>query len=140
VAQRLILPQKGINPDVLIMTATPIPRTLAITLYGDLDISVINELPPGRIPVKTMHFSQSQHTKAYELVYKQLKLGYQAYIIHPVIEESYALDMAGVKNMYARLKENEFRQFRLGLIHSRLKQKEQDEIMLKFKIKNWMFS
>lgn len=135
VSQRALLPQKGNNPDVLIMTATPIPRTLAITLYGDLDISVINELPPGRLAVKTLHFSQDQRNDAYDLVKQQLNLGHQAYIIHPVIEESFALDMQGVKNIYSQLKKNEFRQYRLGLIHGRLKQKQQDEIMLKFKDK-----
>lgn len=135
VAQRALLPRKGVNPDVLIMTATPIPRTLAITLYGDLDVSVINELPPGRLPIKTMLFNKQDIARAYHLLKEQLRLGHQAYIIYPVIEESYALDMAGAKKMYAQLKAGELKEFKLGLIHGKLKQEEQDEIMLKFKNK-----
>ncbi|MFA5063668.1 MAG: ATP-dependent DNA helicase RecG, partial [Candidatus Omnitrophota bacterium] len=133
VAQRLLLPAKGANPDVLIMTATPIPRTLAITLYGDLDVSIINELPPGRLPVKTLLFEQSRRAEAYNLAKQELRLGRQAYIIYPVIEESYALDIAGAKKMFAELKSGEFKDFKLGLIHGKLKQEEQDRVMLEFK-------
>ena len=132
VGQRALLPAKGAASDVLIMTATPIPRTLAITLYGDLDISVINELPSGRLPVETLLFAQDDVRRAYELAREQLKKGYQVYIIYPVIEESYALDIAGARKMYEELKAGEFKEFRLGLIHGRLKQKEQDEIMRGF--------
>lgn len=135
VGQRALLPAKGINPDVLIMTATPIPRTLAITLYGDLDVSIINELPPGRPAVKTMHFSEKNKSQAYEIAKAQLRLGSQAYIVYPVIEESYVLDIAGAKKMYNELKSGEFKEFKLGLIHGRLKQSEQDEVMFKFKQK-----
>ena len=135
VGQRALLPKKGNNPDVLIMTATPIPRTLAITLYGDLDISVINELPAGRIPIKTMHFDQQNIQRAYAIVKEELKLGRQAYIIYPVIDESYALDIAGAKKMFTELKSGEFKDFRLGLIHGQLKTKAQDEVMLKFENK-----
>lgn len=135
VGQRALLPKKGSNPDVLIMTATPIPRTLAITLYGDLDISVINQLPLGRIPIKTLQFNQADSHKAYALVKQELKCGHQGYIIYPVIEESYALDIAGAKKMFAELKNGEFKDFRLGLIHGKLKTQEQNEIMLKFKNK-----
>jgi ATP-dependent DNA helicase RecG len=117
------------------MTATPIPRTLAITLYGDLDVSIINELPAGRLPVKTMQFSEKNKSQAYEIAKAQLRLGSQAYIVYPVIEESYALDILGAKKMYNQLKSGEFKEFKLGLIHGRLKQSEQDEIMLKFKQK-----
>lgn len=133
VSQRALLPAKGVNPDVLIMTATPIPRTLAITLYGDLDVSVINELPPGRIMVKTLYFTEPEKISAYEIVKGQLGKGFQAYIVYPVIEESYALDIAGAKKMYNELKSGEFKGFRIGLIHGRLKQVLQDEMMLKFK-------
>jgi len=135
VGQRALLPKKGNNPDVLIMTATPIPRTLAITLYGDLDISVINELPLGRIPIKTLQFNQQDRNKGYALVKEELNYGRQAYIIYPVIEESYALDIAGAKKMFGELKSGEFKEFRLGLIHGKLKTQEQNEIMLKFKNK-----
>ncbi|MDD2679294.1 MAG: ATP-dependent DNA helicase RecG [Candidatus Omnitrophica bacterium] len=133
VGQRALLPAKGVNPDILIMTATPIPRTLAITLYGDLDVSIINELPPGRQAIKTVLFEQAKRTEAYQLAKQELKLKRQVYIIYPVIEESYALDISGAKKMYAELKAGEFKDFRLGLIHGRLKQEEQDEVMLKFK-------
>jgi len=133
VGQRALLPKKGNNPDVLIMTATPIPRTLAITLYGDLDISVINQLPPGRIPVKTLLFSHEQKKKAYAIVKEELNYRRQAYIIYPVIEESYALDIAGAKKMFTELKEGEFKDFRLGIVHGKLKQAAQEEVMLKFK-------
>jgi ATP-dependent DNA helicase RecG len=117
------------------MTATPIPRTLAITIYGDLDISVINELPPGRPAVKTLYFTEDKRFQAYHIAKEQLLKGNQVYVIYPVIEESYALDIAGAKKMYDRLKVDEFKEFRLGLIHGRLKQEEQDKIMLKFKEK-----
>ena len=135
VGQRALLPKKSINPDVLIMTATPIPRTLAITLYADLDISVINELPPGRLPVETSHFDSNEAKKAYEIAKHQLQEGKQAYVVYPVIEDSYALDISGAKKKYAELKEKEFKDFKVGLIHGRLKQNEQDEAMLKFKNK-----
>jgi len=133
VGQRALLPAKGVNPDVLIMTATPIPRTLAITLYGDLDVSVINELPLGRIPVKTLQFAQQDAGEAYKIAKKELSSTHQVYIIYPVIEESYVLDMAGAKKMYEELSCGEFKEFKLGLIHGRLKQGEQDKIMTKFK-------
>ncbi len=132
VGQRALLPQKGPNPDILIMTATPIPRTLAITLYGDLDVSVIDQSPPGRLPVKTAYFASSLQPRAYEISRQQLALGRQVFIVYPVIEESYALDIAGAKKMYERLKDNEFKDFKVGLIHGRLKQEEQDRIMSLF--------
>ena len=134
VGQRALLPKKGPNPDILIMTATPIPRTLAITLYGDLDISVIDQMPAGRLAIKTLAFNQEAQMEAYSVAREQLKLGRQVYIIYPVIEESYALDMAGAKKMYSRLKINEFKDFRLGLIHGKLEEKAQDEIMQAFKL------
>ncbi|MBN2831041.1 MAG: ATP-dependent DNA helicase RecG [Candidatus Omnitrophica bacterium] len=135
VGQRALLPGKGLNPDVLIMTATPIPRTLAITLYGDLDISVINELPPGRISIETILFNGEDRGKAYEIAKEELRRGNQAYIIYPVIEESSALDISGAKKMYAELKAGEFKEFKLGLIHGKLKREEQDKVMSSFKNK-----
>lgn len=135
VSQRALLSQKTPSPDTLIMTATPIPRTLAITLYGDLDISVITELPPGRKPIKTMYLPEEENQRAYILAREHLIRGSQAYIVYPVIEESYALDMAGAKKMYEELKSTVFKEFRVGLIHGRLKQVEQDGIMSKFRNK-----
>lgn len=133
VGQRALLPAKGKNPDVLIMTATPIPRTLAITLYGDLDVSIINELPQGRLPIKTLLFAQPDRAQAYKLAREELKQGRQVYIIYPVIEESYVLDISGAKKMHAELKAGEFKDYKVGLIHGRLKQEEQDKAMAGFK-------
>jgi len=133
VGQRALLPKKGINPDVLIMTATPIPRTLAITLYGDLDISVINELPAGRLGIKTLSFTDDDRSAAYQIAKEQLKLGHQVYIVYPVIEESYALDIVGAKKMYEDFKSGEFKEYKLGLVHGKLKEAQQDEVMRKFK-------
>ncbi|MDD4980905.1 MAG: ATP-dependent DNA helicase RecG [Candidatus Omnitrophica bacterium] len=135
VGQRALLPAKGPNADILIMTATPIPRTLAITLYGDLDISVINEMPSGRGSIKTLLFTQEEQAQAYHIAREQIKQGNQAYIVYPVIEESYSLDIAGAKKMYEEFKKSEFKDFRLGLIHGRLKQAEQNAVMSKFKNK-----
>ncbi len=135
VGQRALLPRKGFNPDVLIMTATPIPRTLAITLYGDLDISIINELPPGRLAVKTILFDLAKRSEAYKIAREELRRGNQVYIIYPVIEESSALDISGAKKMYNELKSGEFKEFKLGLVHGRLKQEEQDRVMSAFKNK-----
>ncbi|MDD5566048.1 MAG: ATP-dependent DNA helicase RecG, partial [Candidatus Omnitrophica bacterium] len=133
VGQRALLPQKGPNPDVLIMTATPIPRTLAITLYGDLDISVIRELPPGRGAIKTMVFSAEEKDKAYAVAREQARQARQVYSVYPVIEESYALDIAGAKKTYEKFKTDDFKEFRIGLIHGRMPQNEQDAVMLRFK-------
>lgn len=135
VGQRALLPAKGVNPDVLIMTATPIPRTLAITLYGDLDISVISELPEGRGAIKTMLFAEAKRRSAYNLAKEELRNGNQVYIVYPVIEESVSLDISGAKKMYAELKSGEFREFGVGLIHGKLKQEEQEKVMAAFKSK-----
>ncbi|MBM3255836.1 MAG: DEAD/DEAH box helicase, partial [Candidatus Omnitrophica bacterium] len=135
VGQRALLPGKGDNPDVLIMTATPIPRTLAITLYADMDITVINELPPGRLSVKTQVFTRQKKKEAYLIAREHLLKSQQAYIIYPVIESSYALDIAGAKKRYEELSKEEFKDFKIALIHARLKQKEQDDIMQRFKNK-----
>jgi len=133
VAQRSLLLEKGLCPDVLIMTATPIPRTLAITLYGDLHISVIHELPPGRKPVMTQWISEEEISQAYRLVSEKVKEGRQAYIVYPLVEESLKLDLKAAEQMYKNLKEDVFKEFRLGLVHGQMSQKRQDEIMAKFK-------
>ncbi len=133
VAQRALLPKRGSNPDVLIMTATPIPRTLAITLYGDLDISVIDELPPSRKPVGTKFIPADQRKDAYKFIENEAKLGRQVYIIYPIIEESFTLDLRAASKMYDVLRKEVFPQFRIGLIHGQLKAQEQDKIMSKFK-------
>lgn len=135
VGQRALLPRKGPNPDVLIMTATPIPRTLAITLYGDLDVSIINELPPGRAATKTILLGQSRIGEAYAIAKEELRQGHQVYIIYPVIEESPDLDISGARKMYLELKSGEFKGFKLGLVHGKLSQEEQDKVMSAFKNK-----
>ncbi|MDD2752618.1 MAG: helicase-related protein, partial [Candidatus Omnitrophica bacterium] len=108
-------------------------RTLAITLYGDLDVSVINALPPGRKPIVTKAIEEDKRGWLYSFIKEKIKLKQQAYIIYPVIEESFALDLEGAKKMYAQLKGGVFKDFSLGLIHGRLKDREQEEIMSGFK-------
>ncbi|MFC1594310.1 ATP-dependent DNA helicase RecG [Candidatus Omnitrophota bacterium] len=132
VSQRALLPQKGNNPDVLIMTATPIPRTLSMTVYGDLDISTIDELPPGRLPVKTKLYNDDDRQKVYEFIAKKVEEGRQAYVIYPIIEVSRYVDLKAAEVMYTELKKV-FKKFSVGLIHGRLKQKQQDDIMRSFK-------
>ncbi|MFZ5800928.1 MAG: ATP-dependent DNA helicase RecG [Candidatus Omnitrophota bacterium] len=128
VSQRQILPAKGKYPDLLIMTATPIPRTLSLTLYGDLDISLIEEGPAGRPPVVTQVFDEKAREKVYSLLREKIlqgrpacRRGRQAYIIYPIIEESEMLDLRAAEKMYAQLKKKEFAGLRLGLVHGRLK-------------------
>ncbi len=133
VGQRSLLPAKGANPDVLIMTATPIPRSLAITLYGDMDISVINELPPQRGRIRTLLLPHEEREKAFALCRNEIKKGRQAYIIYPVIDESIALDIAGATSQYQELKKGAFKDCRVGLVHGRMKQKEQEAVMAAFK-------
>lgn len=132
VGQRALLPQKGNNPDVLIMTATPIPRTLAITIYGDLDISVISELPAGRKSIYTQWIGRNKRQWLYAFIKEQLSAGRQAYVVYPIIEESFALDLLSAKKMYAEFKNNIFKESCVGLIHGRLKQTQQDKIMTEF--------
>lgn len=133
VRQRAELKQKGKACDLLVMTATPIPRTLAYTLYGDMDISVIDKLPPGRKPVKTWWVTEKKREGAYDFIKKELDKGRQAYIIYPLIEESEAMDLRAAKAMYKHLKESTFKAYQVGLIHGRLKSKEKEKIMSEFK-------
>jgi len=133
VGQRALLPRKGSNPDVLIMTATPIPRTLAITLYGDLDISVINELPPGRQPINTERIRNDKRDWLYNFMKENISQGRQVYVVYPLIEESFALDLLSAKKMYAEFKDNIFKEYKVGLVHGRLKTQEQDKIMSRFR-------
>jgi len=134
VGQRALLPEKGENPDVLIMTATPIPRTLAITLYGDLDISVINELPPGRKPITTQLIDNTKREWLYSFLREKISSGEQIYIIYPLIEESSVLDLLSAKKMHKELK-GIFGDLRVGLIHGQLKAQEQQKVIDSFKSK-----
>ena len=133
VRQRALLAEKGNNPDILMMTATPIPRTLCITLYGDMDLSVLDELPPGRGEVKTRLYPEDRAEEVYALVREQLKGGRQAYVVYPIIEESEKLDLKAARVMSDNFKKETFKGFRVGLIHGRLKPKEGQAIMEQFK-------
>jgi len=132
VIQRAKLITKGNTPDVLVMTATPIPRTLAMTLYGDLDISIIDEMPPGRKPIKTLHFWEEQREEVYQFLEKMLAKDAQIYIVYPLIEESDTLDIKAATTMYEDLKKR-FSKFRLALLHGRIKAEEKQNIMQAFR-------
>ena len=132
VAQRARLWGKNTNPPhVLVMTATPIPRTLAMTLYGDLDVSVIDELPPGRKPVCTQHFFDNQMATLYSGIRKQVALGRQAYIVYPLIEESEKMDLKNLEDGFEMLKQV-FPDLKLSKVHGRMKAKEKEEEMQRF--------
>jgi len=133
VSQRSALRQKGFNPHVLVMTATPIPRTLALTLYGDLDLSVIDQLPPGRQAVKTKWLKPAQRDSAYAFIRRQVAEGHQAFIICPLVEESEAIQAKAAVAEYQRLSEEVFPDLRLGLIHGRMSAVEKDEVMHRFR-------
>ena len=132
VMQRAALKKHGANPDVLLMTATPIPRTLALTLYGDLDVSVIDELPPGRKPITTRVFHEGDRKKAYQLVKEQLDLGHQAYVVYPLVEESEKLDLKAATSMADELSQTFFKDYSIALLHGRMKSDEKDQIMSRF--------
>jgi ATP-dependent DNA helicase RecG len=132
VAQRAKLWSKNTNPPhVLVMTATPIPRTLAMTLYGDLDVSVIDELPPGRKPIVTQHVYDSKMTTLYDGIRKQINLGRQVYIVYPLIEESEKIDLKNLETGFEMLS-RVFPEFRLSKVHGKMKSKEKEDEMLRF--------
>ena len=133
VMQRLGLVQKGVHPDVLVMTATPIPRTLAMTLYGDLDVSIIDELPPGRKPIKTKHYPPDQIEHAYSFIKRQIDEGRQAYVVYPVIEESETQAMKAAQQMHQHLSTEVFPSLSVGLMHGRLSADEKEAVMQRFK-------
>lgn len=129
VLQRVALTGKGLNPDLLLMTATPIPRTLSLTAFGDLDISVIRQLPSGRKRVITHLTREGNEHKVYERVRQELDKGHQAYFVYPLIEESEALSLKDAESMYKYLKRNVFKNRRLALIHSRIPETEKSKVM-----------
>lgn len=133
VMQRAALKRSGVNPDMLLMTATPIPRTLALTIYGDLDVSAIDELPPGRKPITTRVFHEGERQKAYQAVKAQLDKGHQAYIVYPLVEESEKSDLKAATNMADELARTAFQGYSLGLMHGRMKGDEKDAVMRRFK-------
>jgi ATP-dependent DNA helicase RecG len=132
VIQRHALMSKGARPDVLVMTATPIPRTLAMTMYGDLDVSVIDELPPGRTPIETRVFVEKARPRALQLIAAELAAGHQAYVVYPLVEESEKIDLADATQGAERMRA-ELPGARVGLLHGRMKQDEKDEVMGAFR-------
>lgn len=135
VEQRGTLRQKGNNPHLLVMTATPIPRSLALTMYGDLELSVIDELPPGRIPVETHVLYPREIERAYSLVRRQVDMGYQAFIIYPLVEESDKSDEKAAVEEFGRLQKEVFPNYSLGLLHGQLHPDEKEQVMARFRDK-----
>ena len=133
VRQRSILSSKGENPDVLVMTATPIPRTLALILYGDLDISIIDELPPNRKKIETYAVNKSMEQRIQNFIKKQVDEGIQAYIVCPLVEENEDIEAKSVIELFDKYQKEIFKDYRVAYMHGKLKQKEKDEIMQKFK-------
>lgn len=133
VMQRATLKRMGTNPDMLLMTATPIPRTLALTIYGDLDVSAIDELPPGRKPITTRVFHEGEREKAYRAVQEQIDKGHQAYIVYPLVEDSEKSDLKAATTMADKLAKTAFAGYSIGLLHGRMKGEEKDAVMDRFK-------
>jgi ATP-dependent DNA helicase RecG len=133
VLQRKTLIDKGYNPDVLVLTATPIPRTLAMTVYGDLDVSVIDVLPPGRKPVRTFLFSEAHRRRAYQIMRDELRNRKQAYVVYPLVDESEKIDLQAAIQGAEQLRNGEFAEFRVGLLHGRMKAAEKEAVMADFK-------
>jgi ATP-dependent DNA helicase RecG len=138
VMQRLKLMKKSdegsktVEPDVLVMTATPIPRTLALTLYGDLDVSVLDELPPGRTPVVTRSVADERAPEVWDFVRKQIATGHQAYVVYPVIEENEERELKAAEQMHRQLREKIFPELHVGLLHGRLDAAEKERVMRDF--------
>ena len=132
VRQREALMSKGKLVDTLVMTATPIPRTLSLTLYGDLDVSIIDEMPPGRRPVKTMMVPVSKIDDVYEFIKEEVKQGHQAFIVYPLVEESEKLLLKSAKEMYEYLSEEVFPDLKVGLLHGKMPDSQKEEVMREF--------
>ena len=133
VGQRATLREKGYNPDVLVMTATPIPRSLALVMHGDLDVSIIDELPPGRQPIITRRVEAAKRRQVYQFLREQIADGHQAFVIYPLVEESEKLDARAATAEYERLSTEVFPELKLGLLHGRMKSREKDDVMQSFR-------
>ena len=133
VKQRTKIAEKGENPDVLVMTATPIPRTLALILYGDLDISIIDELPPNRKKIETFAVNKNMTDRVNAFIKKQIEEGRQAYIVCPLVEENEEMDLKSVEKIYETYSKEVFPEYRVEYIHGKMKQKDKDSIMERFK-------
>jgi ATP-dependent DNA helicase RecG len=134
VVQRAQLRARGLNPDVLVMTATPIPRSLAMTIYGDLDVSVIDEMPPGRTPVETRVFGDNPEDRKVvkKIIERELGAGRQVYVVYPLVEESEKMDLKDATQRYEYLRDKVFPKLGVGLVHGRMKPAEKEEVMLHF--------
>ena len=132
VMQRAELRARGLNPDVLVMTATPIPRSLAMTVYGDLDVSVIDELPPGRTPIETMVFGEDQRQEVKRLISREVKAGRQVYVVYPLVEESEKMDLKDATRRYEYLRDTVFPKLSVGLLHGKMKPAEKEKVMSEF--------
>ncbi len=132
VLQRATLRAKGLRPDVLVMTATPIPRTLALTTYGDLDVSVMREMPPGRHPIKTIAKPESRRDEIYDFIRKQIDTGRQVYVIYPLVEESEKVDLKAATEMADHLAQDIFPTYRVALLHGRMKSDAKERVMAAF--------
>ena len=132
VAQRGVLRTKGVHPHTLIMTATPIPRTLAMTVYGDLDVSTVDELPPGRSPIQTRVIFENKRPAALQFLREQIKNGRQAYVVYPLVEESEKIDLKNAMQEHARLV-TEYPDLKIGLLHGRMKSDEKEAVMNQFR-------
>ncbi|HMQ31017.1 MAG TPA: ATP-dependent DNA helicase RecG [Chloroflexaceae bacterium] len=133
VEQRQRLRNKGFNPHMLVMTATPIPRTLTMTIYGDLDTSILDELPPGRQPIRTRWVRKSERDKAHRHMRREIEKGRQAFVICPLVEESEKVDLPSAEEMYERLQSEVFPDLRVALLHGRMLPREKDEVMVAFR-------
>jgi ATP-dependent DNA helicase RecG len=132
VVQRNMLKEKGSHPDVLVMTATPIPRSLALTLYGDLDVSIIDQLPPGRKPIETLWLEEKSRSRALNAIRQTVAAGHQVYVVYPLVEESEKSDLRAATEMAEHLKTNIFPELQIGLLHGRMKSPEKEETMAAF--------
>jgi ATP-dependent DNA helicase RecG len=132
VVQRNVLKEKGNRPDLLVMTATPIPRSLALTLYGDLDVSVIHQMPPGRKPIVTLWHEEKDRRKALDAIRQTVSAGHQVYVVYPLVEESEKSDLRAATEMAEHLKSEVFPDLEIGLLHGRMKSAEKEETMLAF--------
>jgi ATP-dependent DNA helicase RecG len=132
VMQRAELRARGLNPDVLVMTATPIPRSLAMTIYGDLDVSVIDELPPGRTPIETKVMGEDQRLEVKRILTREIKAGRQVYVVYPLVEESEKTDLRDATKRFEYLRDVVFPKFNVGLVHGRMKAAEKEDVMKRF--------
>lgn len=132
VMQRAELRKRGMNPDVLVMTATPIPRSLTMTIYGDLDVSVINEMPPGRTPIETRVYGEEQRLEVKQLIAAEVRTGRQVYVVYPLVDESEKMDLKDATRRYEYLRDKVFPKLSVGLVHGKMKAAGKEEVMRRF--------